>query len=155
MPNYKGHLVGGAAAYTLLFLLLLRNSITPSFITAGEWLICALAGALFPDIDIKSRGQKYFYRIVLLLFSILIIQKQFELLAFGSIIATIPMLVRHRGIFHRLWFVVLMPMLIWALVALSTPELSTTVWYDVLFFIVGAISHLWLDLGIHRMIRWK
>ncbi len=154
MPNYKGHLVGGAAAYTLLFILL-RNSVTPSFITAGEWLVFALAGALFPDIDIKSRGQKYFYRIVLLLFFILIIQKQFELLAFGSILATIPMLVRHRGIFHKLWFVILMPMLIWLFVTITMPELSTTVWYDVLFFIVGAISHLWLDLGIHRMVRWK
>jgi len=152
MPNYKGHLAGGTAAYAVLFLLL-RSSIKPSFITACEWLVFALAGALFPDIDIKSKGQKYFYRIVLLLFIILIIQNQFEMLAGCSVIAILPMLARHRGLFHRMWFIVSLPLLIWVGVALLSPQLSRVIFFDVLFFITGALSHLWLDLGFWRMIK--
>jgi len=152
MPNYKGHLAGGTVAYSVLFLLLC-NSIKPSFITAGEWLVCTLAGALFPDIDIKSKGQKYFYRIVLLLFIVLIIQNQLKLLAGCSVIATIPMLARHRGLFHRMWFIVSLPLVIWICVALISPQLSTIVFFDAIFFLAGALSHLWLDLGFWRMIR--
>ena len=152
MPNYKKHLVGGSVAYVILLFLL--RSTKPSLITAGEWLIFSLAGSLFPDIDIKSRGQKYFYRIVMLLFILLSVQKQFELLAGCSILAIVPMLVRHRGIFHRWWFIILISMAIWTTISIATPALSRPVFFDLLFFIAGAISHLWLDLGFRRMI-WK
>src|SRR5438309_2217826 len=62
MPGYKGHLVGGTVAFGLLFFALVGVVVRqPSMLIAGEWLLFALAGSLFPDIDIKSKGQKYFY----------------------------------------------------------------------------------------------
>jgi len=63
MPNYKGHLAGGVVTYCVVLCALVGTA--PSFMTAGEWLLFTLAGALFPDIDIKSKGQKYFYYLVL------------------------------------------------------------------------------------------
>ncbi len=154
MPNYKNHLIGGVGAYTVLLIVLQHIQPIP-LLSFGEWLICALAGSLFPDIDIKSRGQKYFYCAILLVMIILIIKHQFSLLAVCSVMAVVPMLVRHRGIFHRLWFVILFPLTMWYVISISVPIVSKIILFDVLFFIAGSISHLWLDFGFWRMLRFR
>ncbi len=154
MPNYKKHLIGGVGAYAALLIIL--QQIQPvSLFSAGEWLVCSLAGSLFPDIDIKSRGQKYFYRVIFCVMIFLIIQRHFSLLDTCSVMAVTPMLVRHRGIFHRLWFVILFPLTVWYIVSLSVPTISKLLLFDMLFFIVGAVSHLWLDFGFFRMMRFR
>lgn len=152
MPNYKQHLIGGLGAWAAL-LILLQQLQSVSLLNASEWLICSLAGSLFPDIDIKSKGQKYFYRVILLVFIFLIIQQQFLLLAPCSIMAITPLLVRHRGIFHRLWFIICCPLGFWYIASVAAPAISRLLLFDIVFFIVGAISHLWLDFGFWRMFR--
>jgi hypothetical protein len=151
MPGYKGHLAGGCVAYGLVLGLL--YGYCASSLVAMRWLFCTLAGSLFPDIDVKSKGQKYFYWVILGFFLLLIIERKFKVLAVSSIVSVFPMLVKHRGIFHKTWFVVLAPLTIWALIGSFLPEYSYILFFDVLFFIVGALSHLWLDLGIKRMLR--
>jgi len=151
MPGYKGHLAGGCVAYGIT-LGLLYGYCTSSLV-AMRWLFCALAGSLFPDIDIKSKGQKYFYWVILGFFLLLIIERKFKLLAASSVVSVFPMLVKHRGIFHKTWFVILAPLGIWALFGAYAPEYSHALFLDVLFFIIGALSHLWLDLGLKRMVR--
>jgi len=152
MPGYKGHLIGGVATYAVGLYLL--NSMSPSYATMGEWLLCVLAGALFPDIDIKSKGQKLFYRFLLILFAFLLVSQRYQLLIFISIIAIVPMIVRHRGLFHKLWFVVGFPLLLALCLGAYFPIYRTVLLYDVLFFIAGAVSHLWLDVGLKRMLRF-
>lgn len=151
MPGYKGHLAGGCVAYGLTLGLL--YGYCASSLVALRWLICALAGSLFPDIDVKSKGQKYFYWVILGFFLLLIIERKFKLLAVSSVVSVFPMLVKHRGIFHRTWFVILAPLGLWALVAAYVPVYADAFLFDVLFFIGGALSHLWLDLGVKRMMR--
>ncbi len=150
MPNYKTHLAGGSIAFAITLLCVVPHY-QPSAITMAEWLLFALAGSLFPDIDIKSKGQRYFYWIILLLLILLSIKKKFGLLTITSIIAVFPLLVKHRGIFHRLWFVVGAPLCIWYLASLQFPALQTGLRLDVFFFITGAVSHLWLDFGLLKM----
>jgi uncharacterized membrane protein YpjA len=70
-----------------------------------------------------------------------------------SAISVVPMLVKHRGLFHRLWFVTLMPFGVWALITTYIPNYTHAAFYYTLFFVLGAISHLWLDLGIKQMLR--
>lgn len=152
MPNYKGHLVGGAAAYGLLFFAIFAAK-KPSIIVAGEWLLFTLAGALFPDVDIKSKGQKYFYYVILLFLIVFIIQRRFEMLSYCSFIIISPMLVKHRGVFHNPLFVIVAPLVIWMLISIAVPHVVQQLFYDTLFFIVGALSHVWLDLGTRQMIR--
>lgn len=152
MPNYKGHLVGGAGAFGILFLIV-RRSYNPSLLMGVEWFVFTLAGALFPDIDIKSKGQKYFYWIVFLLFMVMFFRQQFEKMACFSFIIITPILVKHRGIFHRFWFIVSMPLLVWYLLAVALPHLSLTLFYNTLFFITGSLSHIALDVGFSRMVR--
>lgn len=154
MPNYKKHLIGGLGAYTLL-LIAVQHIKSISFFCSGEWLLCALAGSLFPDIDIKSKGQQFFYCLLLFIMLVLIIYHQFSLLAMCSVISIFPILVRHRGIFHRLWFVILFPLVVWYSITIFVPTISGILLFDTLFFIAGAVSHLWLDFGFWRMLRFR
>jgi hypothetical protein len=154
MPGYKGHCVGGVIAFGLLLFILVPAIIKqPSLVTMMEWLLFALAGSLFPDIDIKSKGQKYFYYVIFLFFMILAMNRRFEILSCFSFIIITPMLARHRGIFHSPWFVTTMPLLLWAFISISVPRVSQQFFFDMLFFIIGALSHLWLDFGTRQMIR--
>src|SRR5882724_10040377 len=89
MPGYKGHLVGGAAVY-VLFLCCIIGVVKPSLLMASEWLIFTLAGALFPDVDIKSKGQKYFYFVVFAIFMLLAWKGRFQLLSCCSFVIITP-----------------------------------------------------------------
>jgi len=152
MPGYKGHLVGGVIVYGLLFFGLM-SIVRPSMLTSCEWLLFALAGSLFPDIDIKSKGQKYFYYVIFLFFIVLAMRQRFEVLTCFSFVAIVPMLARHRGIFHSPRFVIAIPLILWIMVAVSMPKISGQFFFDILFFITGALSHLWLDFGTSQMLR--
>ena len=152
MPGYKGHLVGGCVAYIVLISIVYIQC--PSYMIAGRWLVCALAGSLFPDIDVKSKGQNYFYWLILCLTIILLFMQQLRRLAVLSIVSILPMLVRHRGIFHRWWFIVAIAMGTWGVLCVYAPVYGKSLWLDMLFFIAGAFSHLWLDVGLRRMFKW-
>lgn len=153
MPGYKGHLVGGTIAFGLLFFGFMGVAIIqqPPMLTVFEWFLFALAGSLFPDIDIKSKGQKYFYYVIFLFFIILAVHQRFEMLTCCSFITITPMLARHRGIFHSPRFVIIAPLLLWIMVSTAMPKVSTQFFFDILFFITGALSHLWLDFGTRQM----
>lgn len=150
MPGYKGHLAGGVVTYALGLYLL--RSHCPSAFVAVQWLGCTLAGALFPDIDVKSKGQKYFYWVVLALFGLFIYQKHYVLLSVASVASVIPMLARHRGVFHRISFIVGLSFGVWLLVHIYAPSLSSKILYYNLFFAAGALSHIMLDFGPRKLL---
>jgi len=151
MPGYKVHLAAGAAvAAPMLYLLRFQAS---SFAITIVWFGCALAGSLFPDIDTTSKGQKWFYHILVLMLLGLLFLKRFVLFVIFTLMGMLPLVVNHRGLFHRFWFVVFVPLAV----------AFTFSWYSVLhfkdavlaasFFIAGALSHLLLDFGPRRMFR--
>lgn len=149
MPNYKGHIAGAVITFVIVLYLLI--GLSSSLSRAFEFLFFTVAGALFPDIDIKSKGQKYFYYAVFLFFIILAIKKRFEIMSGLSFIIITPMLVRHRGVFHSPRFVIMIPLIAWIIVSMLFPAVSQRFLYDILFFIAGALSHIWLDLGMSHM----
>jgi hypothetical protein len=154
MPNYKGHLIGGAAAYGIgLFMLVSITASAPSWLTGTEWLLCALGGALFPDVDIKSKGQKYFYRIMLGILLFFVLSAKMALFIMFALLSLTPLIVRHRGIFHKGWFIVLLCTVLALFLVSSFPKDATIIVHDLFFFILGALSHLWLDLGFKGMVR--
>jgi hypothetical protein len=152
MPNYRGHVFGGCVVYVAVLAIL--NSYCISGFTALEWFLCTFAGALFPDIDTKSRGQKYFYWLVLVTLLFLIYRERFDLLAIISVCVTLPLLSKHRGIFHHFWFVTLVPLGIWFFIRSFRPDLSDQLLFDTVFFIAGALSHLWLDFYFVPTMRY-
>ncbi len=151
MSSYKGHLAGGCVAFAC-GLVLITDYAQPDMLLAAEWFLATLAGSLFPDIDIKSKGQKYFYWFFLGLIFLFVHKNRIDLLIALSVIAMLPLLVKHRGLFHRLWFVIAFPLGLWWLISLQFPLIKAALFFDTLFFILGAISHLWLDLGLKRML---
>lgn len=151
MPGYKGHLTGGLVAFACLLCLLKQYN--PSVCTTLEWLSFSLAGSLFPDIDVKSKGQKWLYWLLFVLFICLFLRKCYFMLSLFGIISLIPMLVNHRGLFHKLWFILALPAGVLLAVSCFAPRYLTIAAFDVLFFYAGAVSHLWLDFGLRRMLR--
>jgi hypothetical protein len=148
MPGYKGHLLGGLITYLLIMLVFV--SVKPSFITACEWLFFTLAGSLFPDIDVKSKGQKYFYYVVLVCFIWLMYLGSYHMVSCLSCIAITPMLVRHRGIFHKSWFLVFIVIGTWIFMSTLFPTVSRPLLINLLLFLAGALSHLFFDHRMHK-----
>jgi len=152
MPGYKAHLVGGVvAAVPLLFLL--RSYATPA--TAILWCACAAAGALFPDVDTKSKGQKWFYRCIIPTLMVLLLLKRLTVFIIIALISFTPLIVNHRGVFHRLWFIVLPPLALAGIFAWYYPGCGKGAFFAALFFAIGSVSHLVLDLGLRKTFRLK
>jgi hypothetical protein len=150
MPGYKTHIAGGlvvygAAAYCVHLL------IHPSWFTLLEWGLCTVAGSLFPDIDTKSKGQKLFYTMIAIVMLILFARGCFDALALLALCALVPILVRHRGLFHRSWFIIIFALTVSYAGSLCLPAHAHAFLYDALFFIAGALSHIGLDMGIRRV----
>lgn len=155
MPGYKGHLLGGLAAGGLLISILsCLQVICPTPLCGIEWVLASCLGSLFPDIDIKSKGQKIFYWLLLIFFMYLYSTKKLMMLGLFSIIGILPMLVRHRGLFHKWWFIMAVPFLLALCTSQYFPCYKTAFFFDALFFVFGAFSHLILDLGFKRTFKW-
>jgi hypothetical protein len=155
MPGYRGHLIGGSVAFVVIHNVL--SSFAPEMVTgANDMLIGALLcllGALFPDIDIKSVGQRVFYSFALLLSMLAILSHHYSLLAVLAVLGLFPLVVPHRGVIHRLWFVVLVPFSVPLILAYGNAELFAPSFILYLYFLAGAVSHLMLDYGIVRFFR--
>lgn len=154
MPGYKGHLVGGTVAFGIALYAIHNTGHVFTHAQAVQWFASALAGCLFPDIDVKSKGQNLFYKAMLVLLLFMLFYGYRRPVVIVSLAAMVPMVVRHRGIFHRLWFLIGMPTSLALFLAASYPVYSSTIYYNTFFFILGAISHLWLDVGFKRMFRF-
>lgn len=67
MPNYKKHLVGGSIVYAALIYTTSELNLIPTDINIQlQTLAACLIGSLFPDIDTKSKIQKYIYSAILI-----------------------------------------------------------------------------------------
>lgn len=154
MPNYKGHLFGGFAVFLLSLFAMCALTTFPGYTTALEWLFFCCAGALFPDVDTKSKGQKWYFRVLFILLIYAFLNQNMAIVWFILFSFLVPHIVVHRGIFHRMWFVIAIPLGAGILLCTHFPRCRTIIWHDILFFIIGALSHLWLDLGFKRMMRW-
>lgn len=152
MPGYKAHLTGGLFVYAVI-LFCVHEILHPPIFLAAEWLLFILAGSLFPDVDVKSKGQHLLYSGIFVLFAALLVYGCHETVAILALLSLIPMLVKHRGLFHNIWFVILFPLAVAWAAAICFPNYAHAIFFDALFFIAGALSHLWLDLGLRRMFR--
>lgn len=144
MPGYKGHLIGGAlAAFVLIFVLASCYVVPVPLLFVGFG--CALLGALFPDIDIKSKGQKLFFRFLFFVALIFALKAHETALAVIGVVMIIPLIVRHRGLTHQWWFVIGFPVCVALLGGWYAPTLQQPLFFNAAFFIIGALSHLMLD----------
>ncbi len=150
MPSYRGHFLGSLCAYFVTALFLYKASL----VTHIEWLFCAILGGLFPDIDTTSKGRKIWFRIFVLITVLIVLQQKFYLIPILLFISTIPLVVRHRGILHNIWFISCLLLITLVCVYWYKQRYFFPVFYDAVFFFAGVIAHLWLDMGFRRTLRW-
>ncbi len=144
MPQHKTHLFVGFLTYAALLYLALF--IAPfSFERKIELLMYALIGSLFPDIDTKSKIQRIMYSMLFVLFLLLMHTRQYGVAAILGPLMCLPLMVHHRGIFHSPLFLAGLSATAVCLTAVYFPAYTHKMVFNCLFFLGGALSHLWAD----------
>ena len=151
MPGYKGHLIGGACAFGLLFYCCANANV--SHVTFVEWFLLTELGALFPDVDVNSKGQKVFYSMLILSLVILAIFHAWMAFCIIAFLSFFPIVSRHRGLFHKWWFLLLITLGVGIILKSYFPSHQNIVLWDMLFFATGVFSHILLDFKL-KVLRW-
>ena len=143
MPGFKSHVLVACALYGTIFLgcTLLAVPFTLSL----QLLACMVAGALFPDIDIKSKGQQIFYRLLFMVLAVCFFFQSPLVIATIAFLALIPLLVKHRGLFHNVGFLLALVAFVAYQLLLLFPQYQNQIMLDALFFALGVLSHIVLD----------
>jgi len=146
LPGYKGHiaaaLVLGAGGLALINWLAWFR---PEPWQAAVLLGCIVLGALFPDVDTDSRGQKLFYFLLLIINLALMIMGHYRWAAILGFLAMLPVAAKHRGFIHTWWAMLIIPLAVFILPAVFY-QIS---WIILLPFylasVFGYFTHLLLD----------
>lgn len=159
MAGYKGHIsagvffgaamVAGLAFSPLAESLTLEQKLVKGIVVL--WL--AVVFALFPDVDIKSKGQVLFYRVFVLLDIVLLVFAYYVEAALLGFLALLPIISRHRGWTHtfRAMFLVPSPILLVPMYLAKEPVLDGLPFY--LGAVAGYLSHLVADGMLFRLGR--
>ncbi len=152
MPGYKGHLVGGLLTFGLLRACTLPL-LKAHLVNEIACLLLTLLGSLFPDVDIKSKGQKIFYSMALAVALICFANKAWNSLAWLGIMCFFPLAVVHRGPMHNPYVLIATPWLTSQALNQLFPKMQTLSPLYSAFFIAGALSHILLDFGLRKTLK--
>ncbi len=147
MPNYKTHLIAGAVS----FYLVMRTTATyiPTLSMPLEYLSLGLAlsliGSIFPDIDVPSKMQKWFFVASIILILISLLHQNHTLFAGLGISVVFVAFLTHRTITHKPAFLLLIALVPVMGVIYALPAHSTIALAGYLYFTVGCLSHVLLD----------
>ena len=145
MSSGKGHFVGGLV-FLWLFLHIVSNYFfRPTLLQIFIYAVLVVLFALWPDVDIKSIGQKLFYTIFFAADAVLIYFEQYKMAAFLGLLIILPILANHRGWTHARITAVLLPVpLITVPMVVSNGTLAEGLPY---YFaaVAGDFSHLFFD----------
>jgi len=116
--NFSGHLVGGliAGSAAVGLAMVTKNAVVDvnsinDFFNQQAWLtndfktltalfLITCFMALFPDLDLPSIQQRWFYRAVVVVLCLLFYLRQIEIFAMISILVLLPVVHKHRGWTH-------------------------------------------------------
>jgi len=145
MSGYKSHMYGGIILMIIVIHFFYHSFFNPSLIEILWYIIIATMFALWPDVDIKSKGQKLFYIIFFITDIYLIMTSQFKISAFFGLIIILPILSKHRGWTHSYLAMLLIPspILIYPMLSVGSIDFVGFPYY--LAAITGYLSHLILD----------
>jgi hypothetical protein len=155
MPNYKTHLLGGIASFALV----LRVSATylPTFNLPVEYLPLAfflsLVGSIFPDIDVPSKMQKWFFVASIGGILAALLTKHHHLFALLGICILFVAFLSHRTITHKPAFLLLFALIPTLYSSYTLPAHTTTAFALYLYFVIGCMSHVVFDRILTRFKR--
>ena len=181
--NHTGHVVGGViAGGAVCFLASTTGDVELGWETLNEMaesplsptqntktllglFMTSLFMALFPDLDVQSVSQRWFFRIVFVLMAIMHFSGRQDLFVIVAFCAILPVLHQHRGWTHwkiTPWAIALFLAVVqeyflaqqrsyggfaWG----NVLELSEHYWIFVVACVAGHYMHLFLDT---RSMRW-
>lgn len=146
MPGYRTHLSFAAGSGgTLIALLYLNAPDIHAPIMLPAYFFSCLFGSLFPDVDISSRGQQYYYLLLIPLFYFSIKKSFWPGVQLGATLALIPPFLSHRGITHRISFLIALSGLMGLVGITAFPEHSHAVLTLSGCFLFGGCTHILLD----------
>ena len=158
--NHTGHVVGGSiAGGAVCFLASTTGDVELGWETLNEMsesplsptqntktllglFMTSLFMALFPDLDIQSVSQRWFFRIVFVLMRIMHFAGRYDLFVIVAFCAILPVLHQHRGWTH------------WKITPWAITNDYTNLKNSMLFVVAcvtGHYMHLFLDA---RSMRW-
>jgi len=143
VPGYRGHL--GAACIPVVLLLWLFLSLG---LGMREGLLSSLLcflGAIAPDIDTRSRARQLFFTLLLGAWLFALFTRSWMIFLVVLVIAFFVLQQRHRRLFHRFWFWVLLAAFILCATWQTVPGHFFEVFILTSSFLIGVISHLYLD----------
>ena len=148
MPSGRKHIFGGILFILLFIHILSHYYYRPSLFNIIIYISLGILFALWPDVDIKSIGQRIFYTIFLFTDIYLIVAGEFKVAAFFGLIIILPILARHRGWTHSVtaMFLVPLPILFYPIYVSRSLDFSGAPYYAAA--ITGYFSHLVLDKEI-------
>jgi len=160
MSLYRNHAAAGVTAYGAFYLvtfaakviLKLKFSyqlpypiITTDFALLLGCFFIAFLSSIFPDVDIKSRAQILFYRLLFLVEGALMLRRKFEPAAMLGFFAITPLLGGHRGWTHSRIAMFLIPALFILIPSLIRGTLILTGLPFSIASFIGYVSHLYMD----------
>lgn len=147
MPGFRGHLIGALTLFFSFVAVIVHFKLFPEISTMQltEWGISLCAGALFPDVDTKSRGQQFFYLVLAIVMGVSLMRQRYVTVAICGIVGLLPILVRHRTIFHNAKFVTAIVVFAAIAATVGYPSYASIIATNAVFFWVGIVSHLILD----------
>ena len=155
MPGYKTHISAAVYMWSIaLMVIVLVEALSGigsfTWYHGLEWLLAALVGGQFPDVDIKSKSQQRFYAVVIAVGGVMfgvgyLFDYFYYTVSIILLISLLPLVINHRRIMHSWIFITGLAAAVYGVTYIYYPFLATIMWYDLLFFWLGAMSHLWLD----------
>ncbi len=155
MPNYKTHLIGGLISFALV--IRLAALYMPIFNISTSLVPIAFAlsmiGSIFPDIDVPSKMQKWFFIASFGGVLITLLTKHYHLFALIGICILFVAFLTHRTITHKPAFLVMFSLIPALYACYSTPEYTYTAFALYLYFTTGCLSHVLFDRILSRFKR--
>ena len=111
MASGKGHVLGGIVFLWIFLTILANYFIVPTLKEIIIYSAIVIMFALWPDVDIKSIGQKLFYTIFFITDLILIfIFEEHKFASYFGLLIILPILAKHRGWTHSRITALLLPL---------------------------------------------
>ena len=106
--NFKGHLAGGIIVGCVVSSVATHLSAVPALLALKVFLL-TVGFSLYPDLDVSSIPQRWFFRGILVLLLFLVVSKYFRIASIIAIVAVLPLISKHRGWTHSVWSAILFP----------------------------------------------
>lgn len=154
---FRGHVTVGITTYFLALipiaawiLFRINWAFTELWRYWWEFLICfalCVLGAMFPDVDIKSKSQRFIYSILVVIDLALVLFMYYKEAAILGLFAILPNTLKHRGATHSRLSAILLPvpLLIIPILAIGKLEYQQLGVSYYIAAVFGYTSHLVAD----------